>query len=155
MRIEKDRLILDLTCSNYERNYDAFLFTDNEVYLLLKNTSRESKNEKIITQKLINGKLENTKNYYLYKTSFKFQKIDKKYLYDFFDYCLNLKDRNDEIQNKILKNTIELNYVENFIEEKSIKTTFEERKQKIISMFNYYYLENKFENKKEEKKLKI
>lgn len=41
------------------------------------------------------------------------------------------------------------------MEEKGIQTTFQERKKKVISMINYHYLENKFDSKKEEKKLKI
>lgn len=155
MRIDKDRLILDLTCSTYSREYDAFLFADNDVYLLLKKTSRETKNDKLITKKLINGELVNTKNYYLFKTSFKFKKIEKEELYNFLNNFLKEKHEPGSIISQIFCNTIELTYAENFIEEKEKKTTFQERKTKVISMFNYHYLDGKFENKKEFKKLKI
>lgn len=46
MRIEKDRLILDLTCSTYSREYDAFLFVDNKAYLLLKKHQEKVKTKK-------------------------------------------------------------------------------------------------------------
>lgn len=155
MRIEKDRLILDLTCSTYSREYDAFLFVDNKAYLLLKKTSRESKNEKTITKKLVNGILENTKNYYLFKTSFRYKELESFELYDFLNNFIKEKHESGLIISQIFCNTIELCYAENFMEEKGINTTFQERKKKVISMINYHYLENKFDSKKEEKKLKI
>lgn len=140
---KNNRLVVDFPNVNYHRNVDSFLLSDNEVYLLMAKSSQETSNNNLTTKKLLEGKLIDIESLYIFQTSFKYKKMNKKTLENFLSIYSNVNYSVDSVMSQIYQNTINISYKENFMNEKDLQISFEAQEKKVRALFNFICLSEK------------
>lgn len=136
MKIKKDRLIIEGTPNLiiYKRAQDCILLDDNKCFLLLKNSSFEyfAKGNTI----------------FKYSTSFTFENIE---LNDALIYL------NDETNKGILKNSIEINFLNSITKSNKVENLlldFSEKEKRFNSLFLNFQLKENLKEKSSKRLLK-